>query len=334
MTTGEAAFDRPVDSRESGPRGYLFGMIAGLLLSMAAFAALLTALDRTGHLPPPALSNSLCVDEKLAFMRDHPVQNPNLLIIGSSVAWRHVDSSTLSRNVPGLKPLNGAFCGLHANQTLYVANWLLDREPGVRDVVMVVDPIDFGQCSASREAVFNRADADRYVYEDAWPWQYYMRYFAPGSLLRNAMVIKARRTDPDDMNPLRFTPSGAGPLTTAQSRGLFYGEPEPLDPVCFTALKQLASRLDREGRSFTVVSTPLHPQWKAQIDPKGELLRSFDDQLLSALAGTGGQYWNADREWAPDEDGFVDAIHLRWPAALEFSENLAKRLKPARMAGP
>ncbi|UAW99832.1 hypothetical protein KEM63_07690 [Halopseudomonas nanhaiensis] len=334
MNARDAASAEPDIGGERGTGGYFVGMLAGLLLSMVAFAGLLAALGETGHLPAPAFSNSICIDEKLAFMRDHPVVDPNLLIIGSSVAWRHVDSSTLSRHAPGLRPMNGAFCGLHANQTLYVADWLLDREPGVTDVVMVVDPIDFGQCSVNRDAVFNREDADRYVYEDTWPWQYYMRYFAPASLLRNAAVVKERRTDPQSMDPLRFTPSGAGPLTTARNRGLFYGEPEPLDPECFTALSQLARRLEREGRTFTVVSTPLHPAWKAQVDPDGQLLRSFDAKLMAALAGTGGQYWNADREWAPDEDGFVDAIHLRWPAAQAFTENLARRLRPPALAGP
>ncbi|SDS24183.1 hypothetical protein SAMN05216421_1163 [Halopseudomonas xinjiangensis] len=334
MKAGDSFKDKPAAGPERSPRGYAIGMFGGLVVSMAVFATLLLGLGRTGHLPPPAFSNSICVDEKLAFMRDHPVADPNLLIVGSSVAWRHVDSSTLSEHAPGVRPLNGAFCGLHANQTLYVANWLLDREPGIRDVVMVVDPIDFSECAVNRDAIFNREDADRYVYADTWPWQYYMRYFAPGSLLRNAASIKTKRTDPQSMDPLRFTPSGAGPLTTSKSRGLFYGAPPPLDPVCFASLKQLATRLDQEGRRFTVVSTPLHPAWKAQVDPDGTLLKSFDSHLLEALSGTDGQYWNVDREWAPSEDGFVDAIHMRWPAAKEFSENLGRRLRWPTLAGP
>ncbi|MFG9976623.1 hypothetical protein ACG3QR_33220, partial [Pseudomonas aeruginosa] len=85
----------------------------------------------------------------------------------------------------------GAFCGLHANQSTYVANWLLDREPSVRQVVMIVDPLDFAGCWKVPDAVFDRTHADQYVYQQASRWGYYMRYFSPRSLLRNAQTVKA-----------------------------------------------------------------------------------------------------------------------------------------------
>ncbi|HCA66090.1 MAG TPA: hypothetical protein DEP73_18415, partial [Pseudomonas sp.] len=136
--------------------GYLLGMFAGLFGMLGGFAALLAWLNHTDNLPPPAFSNSLCVDEKLHFLRHNPIADPNLLIVGSSVAWRHVDGDVLIEQTPGLRPLNGAFCGLHANQSTYVANWLLDREPSVRQVVMIVDPLDFAGCWKVPDAVFDR----------------------------------------------------------------------------------------------------------------------------------------------------------------------------------
>lgn len=322
-------------SRSWTPTGYLLGLVGGLGVSLAAFGGLLAGLQQTGHLPPPAFSNSVCVDEKLSFMRNNRINDANLLVVGSSVAWRHVDGETLVEHAPGTRPMNGAFCGLRANQTLYVASWLLDREQSIREVVMVVDPIDFAGCAASRDAVFDREHADGYVYQGAWGWQYYMRYFSPASLVRNAVGIKAQRTDPQHINALAFNRYGDGPLKAPGSRGLFYGEGEPLDAACFGALRQLATRLDREGRPFTVVSTPLHPEWKARFDARGELVESFDQRLHTALQGTGARYWNANREWAPAEELFVDAIHMRWPAAQAFTRQLAERLESGRtLAGP
>jgi len=288
--------------------GYLLGMFAGLFGMLGGFAALLAWLNHTDNLPPPAFSNSLCVDEKLHFLRHNPIADPNLLIVGSSVAWRHVDGDVLIEQTPGLRPLNGAFCGLHANQSTYVANWLLDREPSVRQVVMIVDPLDFAGCWKVPDAVFDREDADHYVYQQASRWGYYMRYFSPRSLLRNAQTVKAQG-----------------------DRGLFYDKPDALDDSCFVALGELSKRLKNEQRQLLVVSTPLHPQWKAKVDADGSFLASFDARLNAAIAGhAGAQYWNADREWVAPPAAFVDAIHLRWSAVHDFSAALAEQLQEAR----
>lgn len=307
---------------------YLVAVVVGLLGALATFCLFLYGLHRTDNLPPPAFSNSLCVDEKLNFLRQSRLADPNLLVIGSSVAWRHFDGDTLVNASDSARPLNGAFCGLHANQSVYVANWLLDREPTVKQVVMIVDPIDFSGCWRVRDAVFDRADADAYVYEQASPWMYYIRYFSPVSLVRNALSVKDQRNGLIEWNPLEFNRYGDGPLRPEGSRNLYYTRPEALDQSCFASLHKLAMRLQGESRSLTVVSTPLHPDWKTQQDPDGRFLADFDQRLGASLAGTPALYWNADREWQPPVDGFVDAIHMRWSAAKAFSAKLGEVLYP------
>ncbi|MBA1246104.1 hypothetical protein JQR86_21300 (plasmid) [Pseudomonas sp. JZ134] len=310
--------------------GYLLALFGGMAGALAAFWMLLLGLRGTDNLPPPAFSNSLCVDEKLSFLRENPIESPDLLVIGSSVAWRHIDGDAIVRHSPGTRPLNGAFCGLHANQSVYVANWLLDREPTVRHVLMVVDPQDFAGCWRVSAAVFNRNDVDQYVYEKTSPWLYYMHYFSPGSLMRNALKVKDQRANRIEFDPLVFNRYGDGPLNTVNSRELLYGRPEALDSTCFNALQTLATRLYQEGRQLTVVSTPLHPDWKAQQDPTGVFLANFDQQLATALAPTKAQYWNGDKEWITAKTSFIDAIHLRWSAAQKFSEAMVQEIRIAR----
>lgn len=305
---------------------YLVAVVVGLLGALAAFCLFLYGLHRTGNLPPPAFSNSLCVDEKLNFLRQSRLADPNLLVIGSSVAWRHFDGQTIVNADAGSRPLNGAFCGLHANQSVYVANWLLDREPTVKRVVMIVDPLDFSGCWRVRGAVFDRADVDAYVYGQALPWMYYMRYFSPVSLVRNALSVKGKRNGLNEWDPLEFNRYGDGPLRPEGSRNMYYTRPEALDQSCFASLHKLAMRLKSESRDLTVVTTPLHPDWKTQQDPDGQFLADFDQRLNASLAGTPALYWNADREWQPPVDGFVDAIHMRWSAAKAFSAKLGEVL--------
>lgn len=308
---------------------YLLSLFAGLFGALALFCLLLLGLDRTGNLPPPAFSNNLCVDEKLSFMRDNPVRSPNLLVIGSSVAWRHVDGHVLTQALPEIRPLNGAFCGLFANQATYAGHWLLDREPTIRSVVMIADPQDFAGCWRVPTAVFNREHVDPYVYEDASRWGYYMRYFSPRSLARNALTVKAQRAGRVEWDPLVFDRFGDGPLATANTRQLLYGRPEPLDRHCFDALRAMSERLQQEGRQLMVVSTPLHPQWKEKYDPDGTFLAEFDRHILDSLSATGGTYWNADKDWSTPVTSFVDAVHLRWSAAQQFSAALAEQMRKA-----
>ena len=318
--------------RRNGFRGYLLSLSAGLILAVALFWLALFALDRTENLPPPAFSNSICLDEKLSFLRDNPIESPNLLVIGSSVAWRHVDGNAFVNAIPGARPMNGAFCGLFANQSIYVGNWLLDRMPDVRHVVMIADPQDFGGCWRVPDAVFDRSDVSAYVYDRASPWGYYMRYFSPRSLARNALDIKAKRAGLIEWDLLVFNRYGDGPLPTARSRELLYGKPEALDRNCFAALSALGERLEAEGRQFTMVSTPLHPEWKQLYDPDGSFLADFDQRIQDSLGAT-GTYWNADKDWQPPENAFVDAVHMRWSAAQAFSGALAEQLSSANVTG-
>ncbi|KJS70435.1 MAG: hypothetical protein JL55_31765, partial [Pseudomonas sp. BICA1-14] len=159
-------------------------------------------------------------------------------------------------------------------------------------------------------------------------WGYYMRYFSPRSLLRNAQTVKAQRANEIEWDPLVFTRHGDGPLEPQGDRGLFYDKPDALDDSCFVALGELSKLLKNEQRQLLVVSTPLHPQWKAKIDADGSFLTRFDEKLTAAIAGNGGaQYWNADREWVAPPAAFVDAIHLRWSAVQGFSVALAEQLR-------
>lgn len=321
---------------QQGPEGgeapavsprYILTVLGSAAAALMGFYAILFTLQATGNLPPPAFSNSLCVDEKLAFHRNHPPQrSPNLLVVGSSVAWRHFDGEAVIQQAPGIAPLNGAFCGLAAHQSVFAANWLLDRNRSIREVVMIASPQDFENCSKSAAEVFNREDADAYVFAQASPWRFYLRYFAPSSLIRNAIEIAGKRSGHNKVDPLVFDRYGSGPLDMEGDRGLYYSMVRGPDPACFAALNSLVVRLQQEGRRLMVVSTPLHPDWKAQGDPQGKTLAAFRREMTESLRGTQAEYWDGDAAQVVSREAFFDAIHIRWSAAHDFSRALGKAL--------
>lgn len=315
---------RPFPVRAS----YLVAVFAGGLGTLGILLGLLVALQRTGNLPPPAIANNICIDEKLAFLRDHPPQEPNLLIIGSSVGWRHFDSEAVADEAPGVRPLNGAFCGLRVNQTAFAANWLLDRLPTVRDVVMIASPQDFETCTSYPAAAFDRGAADSFVFEHAWRWGYYFRHFDPVSLVRNANRIKAMRR-----RELTFTRYGDGPLVLATDGGsLEYGEVRRLEGACFAALRSMALEIAGRGQRFLVVTTPLNPKWKEIYDSDAAIRTNLERGIAASLADTGAKHWNGDVGMRMELAAFTDAIHLRWSAVREFSHAMIRQLRLAHAA--
>ena len=326
---GEDAARDPRTSREPGGR-YLMAMIFGGAFVLAAFMGLLHGLRLTGHLPPPALSNSVCIDEKLQFLRNMPAADPNLLIVGSSVAWRGIDGAVIEEAAPGAEPLNGGFCGLQANQSAFVTDWLVSHYPGTRAIVMLAVPQDFVDCTTARTEVFDPTEADAYVFSRAWLWGFYFRYFDPVSLIRNAVKIAAQRGNRIPLDPLVFTKTGDGPLDTSTTRStLGDGAMTSFDASCFVALHDMAKRAAATGRRFTIVQMPIKPEWSRSYDPQGKVHDLFEGKIDEALSGTGGERWDAGTHTALPESAFTDAIHLRWSAVPQLSRAIALQVLPA-----
>ncbi|MBL6079499.1 hypothetical protein JMJ56_15880 [Belnapia sp. T18] len=315
--------------------GYLLAFLGSLLGMFALYYGVLLTLSATGNLPPPAFSNSLCIDEKLHVLREKQAGTPTLLVVGSSVAWRHFDGETLLKATPQTEPLNGAFCGLSVNQTGFVTEWLLDHHPSVRDVVMIASPQDFQDCDSKPTAVFDRGDADDYVFGRATPWFYYTRYFSLSSLARNAATIADKRSGANRIDPLVFDRFGSGPLAVEEGRGqLLYGAVDGPHPACLSALSQLAGRVQGDGKRLMVAMTPLHPQWRAMHDADGAVLDQFSAAIRATLGESGAQYWDSNQSHEATGEEFFDAIHLRWAGVPRFTAALQRALGMATAAPP
>jgi hypothetical protein len=301
---------------------YIMSLAATVLVAVGLFYAVLANLDAQGRLPPPAFSNSLCRDEKLRHLRTHKVEAPNLLVIGSSVAWRHVDGATLARDIPGTVEFNAGFCGLHVGQSVFVGEWLLDRHPTVRDVLLVAGPNDFKDCSSVPAEVFNREDVDRYVYGRAPPWGYYLSYFDPVSMFHNAGTVGDQRRSTNQVDPLVFDPYEDGPITTAETRKLGFPDVYRLDPACVRALERLNTRLRGEGRRLLVAESPINPGWFSAYDPGG----ATTVEVAKAVARLPGvEVWNGAQGVVP-ATAFIDALHMRWSGAQAYTDAMAHTL--------
>ena len=280
------------------------------MAGMALFVGLLLGLDVAGLKPPPAFTNSHCIDAKLEFLRRHPPLKPTHLVVGSSIALRNIDTAAIARDNPHVRPLNGAFCGLAMNQSAFATQFLIDRLPGISDVLLLLDPFDMSSCRASKTAVFDQADVGAYL-SGAPDLDYYFKYFDPFSLITNAAGRKET-----------FTPYGDLPLDTDRSFGLVYGPPRPSQPECLAALNAFALDMQKRGIALTVATMPLMSGWSREYDPDSRARKALAAELASALAGTQARLrdtWSTLDVPAAD---FTDAVHLRWSATGRFTRRL------------
>ena len=314
--------DVPAQRPESW--GVYLATVAGAALAFLSLLWLgLAWLDHFDLLPPPQLSNNLCIDQKLAYLREHPVRRPTILATGSSVTWRNFDSSEVLQASGGRAvPLNGAFCGLKMNQTSYVTEYLVGRMPSIREVMTILAPQDLTDCATTNPRVFDPADVDGFVFRRSSEFAFYLKYFDPLTLIKNVFILHAMRTGALPFDEIRMDRYGDAPIDTAASRDLTYGALPPPDPVCLQALRKLATDLGADGRRLIVVTMPLDPEWKKQYDPDGAVMRNMTHDIRQALAGSGAMFWDANHNFAMEPDAFIDAIHIRWSAAKTFSRAL------------
>jgi hypothetical protein len=324
--SGTVAPERATPAVSAGWRLYLATFVATGAALLTMYLCLLTGLDRTGNLPPPAIVNSICTDEKIEWLRDHMPKQPNLLVVGSSVAWRNIDSAEIIRRNPAIRPFNGASCGLKANQTEFLTNYLLARFPSVQTVVMVAVPQDFDKCETMPTQFFDPAAVDAYAFERQWKYGFYLRYFDLVSLFRNATLIQGYRSGRLPFDTLIMTRFGDAPLYTDKDRGAYYGPFEGYDQSCFAALHRLAQTVTAGGRSLVVATGALDPDWVTRYDPDGRIGRELVSGVRAAVEGTGAQVWDGDRAFDGSRSEFVDAIHLKWSAAHRYTTLLSAAL--------
>jgi hypothetical protein len=279
-----------------------------------------------GDLPPPIVTNNLCFDEKLHWMSHQlPTKDADLLVFGSSVAWRHFDGEKAVESGFAKSPFNLGFCGLRMSQTAFVTKYFLNKEKfrSPLQVIIIASPQDFEGCNDREERVFLESDVDKTVFSSSRSLAAYLRNVDALAFVRNAIFVKAMRSGTIALDPLVFTNYGDGPLDTGQSRGLTYGHIQNLNQPCFSALTDIAKRLTDQNIKTIFVLNPVNPRWISEYDPDRRILNDVRVRSARALRGFDVLIWDASESSLFSVSDFVDAFHLRWSAVRRFTAAMA-----------
>jgi hypothetical protein len=297
---------------------YLAAFAAALILCFLGFYLLLGVLASIGRLPPPPVSGTWCIDEKLAWLKkQHDRLQSGVIAVGSSVTWRDLDFSALSeesrRASGGI--INSAPCFLLISQTRFFTAFLLDHQPMTHTVLTIVAANDFENCSTTPKAFFDPKIAAELLYRGSSGFWLYYRNFRPTSFLRDVRLILQRRS-----REIVFDEFGAGPLTT-EGPILQHGLMRPFKPevACFDELRGMANDLGDRGIQFIVVTFPIMPRWAEDYDPAGEMRTAFLSNVRTAVLGTDAILVDAATSYRLPTEAFTDPAHLQWRETGRFT---------------
>jgi hypothetical protein len=249
--------------------------------------------------------------------------NPNILAVGSSITWRQLAGEEFDRDGEG-RFLNAGMVKLKTHHTAAMAEFFLDRYSGVNDVVTLVSLPDFEDCTDA-PLLFDPGDAMRYAYH-GWPSTYfYLRYFDLQRYVRTARTLTEMRRPM--IGELYIDAYGSGPiqLPPEAELGLRYADIKT-DPACTTALVALAQTAAARGVDFTIVFSPIHPDYRRRYPEAVRAMAKVAEEVRVGAGAYGARMISLFDDPRFDASDFYDAFHLQWEAVDDLSRMVADAL--------
>ena len=307
-------------------RSYWFGNVAGVVAILGVMAGVIAYLSHIDRMPAPAMTLVQHLDEKLRYLRDHPELTPELVAVGSSIAWRQLDGRPFAERLGEGHVLNGASAFLQVHQTRFLTNFYADNLPQLQTVMVMLGPTDFKDCSSVSAELFNSDDASGYAFQRHASLIYYLKYFAPLTYLRRITTLQRKRAPLT--GEMWMDEYGSGPMqwTESMMRGLRYGA-ITLDKHCADALHHLVSDLITRGIRPVVIFPPIHPEYRQLFPQTITDLKAVAEELRVSTSGK-VQIIDIIEDSSRPED-FFDAVHLQWSAVRQLSQTLTDAVLPS-----
>jgi hypothetical protein len=291
--------------------------LATLLVGFAVWGATFALLAHGGRLPPPPLTSSLCMNEKLRFLREHDLSQVQVLAVGSSATARNLDMGELSRGLDGATAMNAATCFIRMHQIAWYTRQLLAHASATQIVVVVAAPRDFEACPAHDEAWVSGQDFKRYVVNREAPWSLYATHLSVRWLGGAWRFARASGRIPE----VELDTLGSMPMRVAMD----WHPPPRFDDRCFAALARLERIVGDHGARLLFVHFPVHPDWALRHDPNHERVDAFRQRVRTTLVVPSTRVVDGDAARLGLQD-FADGVHLLWPSVPRFSRFVAESI--------
>lgn len=308
------------------PRRFFLALVGFVAAFFVCTTAIAIALEARGLLPPPPLSYTNCIDEKLTFLHELPpekLENANILAVGSSATWRNLDFNAWLEVQPDANPINIAPCYLHIDQIAYFARAMLKHTPNIETLLTVVHPRDFEECRPDYRQFVSEQGIKAYIFEKQSMTLKYLTNFRTG-LVRDLVTIL---TQPEYTALVEMDRFGSGPLTQRPPNP--YRPDFVVDPDCKPFVTELEDAAADAGTRLVLVFLPIMEGWADEVDPDRSKHRALRAWITDRLKRESTLVLDANTLELPDE-AFVDPVHLWWQYTPTLTQFIAEATTDAR----
>jgi len=309
---------------------YLKVMLSVTLVScLAPFASLALLVDNI-NIPPPRISDSISLNEKSLWLRNHLVNGCGILAIGSSMTLNNISSTTVHRRLPDKSYINASSWGMTIRQTATLLELIQDYcQP--EQVIIATSPVDFQH--DNRPDQNYSADLLRCLLDGCPLIMAHVKGFTLEYYLDNLFNIARQRQQRNSYDSLSFDPGGGVPFADSGFRinGKRWGNtnilaPPAIDAGNYQKLARLAGKLQAGGIRLILVQSPVRSELV-----NDSILQSLSihwQRMAGIAESTGAIFLNLGLDPRFTDKDFVDAGHLKASGAEMFTNLIIDAMNP------
>lgn len=280
-------------------------------------------------LPPPNLSTSFSLNEKLRFLRGQS-RDAEVIALGSSMTLMNLNSEVVVKALGSKKYLNAGSWGASIIDMYSILKVLHKTYPAMNTLIISSNLIDFqhGVKTADYNVIADYLNPEKTRFDQYYLHNLHVKYF-----IKNYPYMRAVRTHPQEYFYLSFDPYGAVML---EGKGFHITEDrwelaflsDQVKAEQYSYMDSISTYCRVKGIKLIFCQNSYRFKKKQTFDKKTiKLISDHVTKVSSILSRDHHIFVDAgERDW--DDRLFVDAIHLNREGTEQVSAYWFERIKP------
>ncbi len=303
----------------------VFKKLTLLLIPAAITAAFMITLIPENS--EPLLTNRISFDSKARYIRNLKPENPDLIVLGSSISLNNVNSDTIASCTGTSKFLNLSVWSLNIEAILMLARYYVNRySPKV--IITATSPVDFNNEHSFPDFSSSISRMNRYI--NQWPdWYFYLTRYNLSAISKRAETLR-KYSDPGHSKSLCFDFAGGVPLTVKNAdKNPFHLKQTMkfMQEKHYKALDELCSFLKKKNIRFFLVQSPTHPYF-IENNSSEKRFRKHIERIKSIVSRYNHNFLDLSSNTIYEQDDFADNIHLQTKGAIKFTHLMMQKVAP------
>lgn len=300
-------------------RKFLINNTVFFVILLLPFVLIMVVLS--DYIPAPKITNSYSLNEKMQFVAKRKVKNPEIISIGSSIAFNNLSSKVITESFNTQSYINMASWGLRIRDTYWIIkNSIDDLKP--RKVIIASSAIDFNGPTIS----YNIDNLHDYL-EPSNLFYFQIDNFDPKYFFKRLITNSWYYKSNDIYKSLKFDDYGAVLLSdtgleVVEKRWQQEVTFDYISPDSYLYLDSLSNLLAEKNIELIFVQSPVRteirtPEYSSKVGAHME-------QVVNILRKSNHVFIDCTKE-PLDDSLFADSQHLNITGARVFTKYWCER---------